>query len=69
MLESSLEGVAGLGPARRERLLVAMGSLDAVRRASYEELAALSWLPEEVARRIYDHFRAPEPPRPAKEAR
>ncbi len=67
MLESSLSGVAGLGPARRDRLLAEMGSLDAIRRASLEELTAFSWLPDEVARRIYDHFRAPEPPRPAKE--
>lgn len=66
MVASSLAGVAGLGPARRERLIMEMGSLDAVRQASLEELTALAWLPGDVARRLYDHLRAPGPPRPTK---
>ncbi|HUX04528.1 MAG TPA: excinuclease ABC subunit UvrC [Acidimicrobiales bacterium] len=66
MVASSLAGVAGLGPARRERLIVEMGSLDALRQASLEELTSLAWLPGDVARRLYDHLRAPGPPRPTK---
>jgi excinuclease ABC subunit C len=66
MVASSLEGVAGLGPARRERLLAAFGSLDALRRATREDLAALTWLPEDVATRLYDHLQAPRAPRPTK---
>ncbi len=69
MLQSSLEGVVGLGPVRRERLLEHFGTLAGLAQASREELAGLSWLPEDVARRLYDHFRAPHAPRPAKEAR
>ena len=63
---SSLSGVDGLGPARRERLLAAFGSLDALRHATLDELEALAWLPGGVARRLYDHLQAPAQPKPAK---
>ncbi len=66
MVASSLEGVDGLGPARRDRLLQAFGSLNALRQATFEELDALAWLPSDVARRLYDHLRAPTAPRPTK---
>jgi excinuclease ABC subunit C len=68
MVASSLEGVAGLGPARRERLLGAYGSLNALRQATFEELDALAWLPSDVAQRLYDHLRAPTAPRPTKDS-
>ena len=38
MVASSLTGVEGLGPARRERLLAHFGSLDALRPATLDEL-------------------------------
>ncbi|MGC8509943.1 MAG: excinuclease ABC subunit UvrC [Acidimicrobiales bacterium] len=63
MVASSLEGVRGLGAARRERLLASVGSLDALRACSLEDLRALSWLPDDVATRLYDHLRAPRGPR------
>jgi excinuclease ABC subunit C len=66
MVASSLEGVEGLGPARRERLLGAFGSLNALRQATLEELQALTWLPDDVATRLYDHLQAPSAPRPTK---
>jgi excinuclease ABC subunit C len=66
MVASSLEGVEGLGPARRERLLETFGSLNALRQATREELDALAWLPSDVATRLYDHLRAPTAPRPTK---
>jgi excinuclease ABC subunit C len=66
MVASSLEGVEGLGPARRERLLGTFGSLNALRQATLEELQALTWLPGDVATRIYDHLQAPSAPRPTK---
>jgi excinuclease ABC subunit C len=69
MVASSLEGVEGLGPARRERLLGAYGSLNALRQATLEELQALSWLPGDVATRLYDHLQAPSAPRPTKGSR
>jgi excinuclease ABC subunit C len=66
MVTSSLEGVEGLGPARRERLLAQFGSLNALRQATFDELDALAWLPSDVATRLYDHLQAPSSPRPAK---
>jgi excinuclease ABC subunit C len=56
MIASTLEGVRGLGPTRRERLVLEFGSLRALRQASLEELRAVTWLPEDVARRLYDHL-------------
>jgi excinuclease ABC subunit C len=56
MTTSALEGVAGLGPGRRTRLLRQYGSLRALRGASLEELLALPWLPDAVARAVYDHL-------------
>ncbi len=67
MVASSLEGVEGLGPARRERLLEVFGSLDALRRATPDELDAVPFLPSDVAARLYDHLRAPAVPGPTKD--
>jgi excinuclease ABC subunit C len=66
MVSTTLDGIDGLGPARRDRLMEQFGSLDALRHATYEELDALAWLPSEVARSIYDHLQAPGLPKPKK---
>jgi excinuclease ABC subunit C len=66
MVASSLSGIEGLGPARRERLLTDFGSLDALRQATLDDLVALAWLPGDVARRLYDHLQAPAQPKPTK---
>jgi excinuclease ABC subunit C len=63
MVASTLEGVVGLGHARRERLMEVFGSLEALRAATLAELEALAWLPDEVARRLYDHLQGPRGPR------
>jgi excinuclease ABC subunit C len=68
MVASSLEGIEGLGPARRDRLLETYGSLNALRQATLDELDALAWLPSDVAARLYDHLRAPTAPRPTKDS-
>jgi len=62
MIATVLDGVEGLGPKRRDRLMLVMGSLDNVRAATLEELQALPWLPAEVAQNLYDHVRAPTAP-------
>jgi len=56
MTRSALEGVPGLGPARRTRLLREFGSLRAVRAASLEDLRALAWLPDTVAAAVHAHL-------------
>ncbi len=61
---SVLEGVAGLGPARRARLLREFRSVKALGAASVEELEALPWLPDPVARALYERLHAPLRPTP-----
>jgi excinuclease ABC subunit C len=63
MVASSLDGIVGLGEARRDRLIETFGGLDGLRRATFEELDALAWLPHDVAKRLYDHLQGPSAPR------
>ena len=56
MTASSLDGIPGLGPARRERLVKALGGVRAVKAADLESLQALSFLPDAVAQAVYDKF-------------
>ncbi len=51
-----LDGVSGLGEARRRRLLAELGGAAAVRSASLDRLLGLGWLPERVARSVYDRL-------------
>jgi excinuclease ABC subunit C len=66
MVATTLQGVEGLGPSRRDRLLEQFGSLDALRQATLDELDALAWLPSDVATRLYDHLQGPGQPMPQK---
>jgi excinuclease ABC subunit C len=56
MTRSALDGIAGLGPARKARLVKELGGVNAVKRASLSELEALSWLPDEVAFNVHTHL-------------
>ncbi|CAB4709257.1 unannotated protein [freshwater metagenome] len=56
MVSSALDGIAGLGEARRKRIIKAFGGVNAVKKATLEELQAQSWLPEEVAQAIFNKF-------------
>jgi excinuclease ABC subunit C len=53
MTKSALDGVVGLGQARRKRLLKELGGVGAVRKASLDDLRALSWLPDAVATAVF----------------
>jgi excinuclease ABC subunit C len=53
MTGSVLDGISGLGPTRRKRLVTSFGGVRAVQRATLEELLALSWLPAPVAEAVY----------------
>jgi excinuclease ABC subunit C len=63
MTRSVLDDVPGLGPGRRSRLLKEFGSVKRLRELDEEQLVALSWLPERVARATYARLQglAPEP--------
>jgi excinuclease ABC subunit C len=53
MTKSVLDDIAGLGESRKKRLTKELGGVRAVQGASLEELLALPWLPEKVARSVY----------------
>jgi excinuclease ABC subunit C len=57
MVRGALEGVPGLGDARKQRLVKAFGGIRGVKAASLDDLLALPWLPDEVARRVHEHLR------------
>lgn len=63
MTRSELDGIPGLGPARRARLDAHFGGAAKVRAATLEQLLALGWLPDAVARAVHERLRgAPEAP-------
>jgi excinuclease ABC subunit C len=53
MTTSVLDGISGLGEVRRKRLVKELGSVKAVKAATLEDLQALPWLPDAVARAIH----------------
>jgi excinuclease ABC subunit C len=57
MTRSILDGIPGLGPTRKARLVKELGGVNAARAATLEQLHALSWLPDTVALAVYDGVR------------
>jgi len=53
MTKSALDGIDGLGPARKKRLTKEFGGVNAVKRAELADLKNLSWLPDEVAENVF----------------
>ena len=60
MVSSSLEGIVGLGELRAKRLVKDFGGVNAVKAATRDDLALLTWLPASVAESVYLRFH-PEP--------
>jgi excinuclease ABC subunit C len=54
MTASLLDGIPGLGPGRKKRLVKELGGVKAVRAASRESLGELSWLPDAVADAVFE---------------
>jgi excinuclease ABC subunit C len=53
---SQLDGIPGVGPARRKALLKAFGSISAIRAASIEQLSAVPGIPHAVALTIKENL-------------
>ena len=53
---SALDGIPGIGPRRRSALLRQFGSVDRIREASPEELAAATGMTQEQAKRIKEYL-------------
>ena len=56
MIRSVLEDIPGIGPKRRAMLLEKFGSIDAIRRASYEDLMALDGMTSSAAESVREFF-------------
>jgi excinuclease ABC subunit C len=56
MVSSALDGIEGLGEARKKKITQAFGGVNAVKQASLDDLRSQSWLPEAVAQAIFDKF-------------
>jgi excinuclease ABC subunit C len=59
MVVGALDGITGLGPKRRSRLVEQFGGLSGLRNASRDELLGLSWLPAEVGAAVFDRLHTP----------
>ena len=62
MTLGALDGVSGLGPKRRERLIEQFGGLAELRKVSKEELLGVSWLPAEVGASVFERLHTPMAP-------
>jgi excinuclease ABC subunit C len=56
MTTSLLDGLPGVGPARKRALLTHFGSPEAVVQASSEELQAVPGLPSKLGRELYTYL-------------
>ncbi len=59
MTLGALDGVAGLGPKRRARLIEQFGGLAALRNTTRDELVGVSWLPAEVGAAVFERLHTP----------
>ncbi len=62
MTVGALDGVPGLGPKRRERLIEQFDGLAGLRNASRDELLGVSWLPAEVGAAVFERLHTPQAP-------
>jgi excinuclease ABC subunit C len=62
MIAGALDGIPGLGPKRRARLIEQFGGLTGLRGTSREELRGVSWLPAEVGGAVFERLHTPLAP-------
>ena len=55
---SPLEGIAGLGPKRRQTLLKHFGGIQGITQAGVEDIAKITGISKKLAQDIYDEFHA-----------
>ena len=62
MTASVIDGVPGLGPGRKQRLLREVGSVKKLRELTEDELVARTWLPDAVAKAVFARLHGLETP-------
>jgi excinuclease ABC subunit C len=62
MTLGALDGVTGLGPKRRNRLVEQFGGLGELRKVTRDELMGLSWLPADVGAAVFERLHTPLSP-------
>lgn len=62
MTVGALDGVTGLGPKRRLRLVDQFGGLGELRKATRDDLVGLSWLPATVGAAVFERLHTPLSP-------
>jgi excinuclease ABC subunit C len=55
-MKSSLDGLSGIGPKRKKLLLRYFGSLEQIKRASIDDLSAVSGIGKNIAKSIYEEI-------------
>jgi excinuclease ABC subunit C len=58
LLQSDLEAIEGIGPAKKKNLIRQFGGIQEVKRASIEDLLTIKGINKALARRIYNFFNA-----------
>ena len=56
MKRSSLENIDGIGPTKAKKLLLAFGTLSALKNASEEEIAAVKGISVSDARSVFAYY-------------
>ena len=55
-IQSSIDGLSGIGVARKKTLLRYFGSLEQIKRASIQDLCEVSGIGENTAKSIYNEI-------------
>ena len=57
-LQSELDQISGIGKVRKKALLTEFKTIEQMRQATEEELAAIDGMDKRSARTVYEHFHA-----------
>ncbi|MDE2848041.1 MAG: excinuclease ABC subunit UvrC [Gemmatimonadota bacterium] len=56
MIRSELDNIPGVGPKRKQQLILALGSVENIRKCSEEELRTVQGVGKNAARKVYRYF-------------
>ncbi len=56
MIRSELDNIPGVGPKRKQQLILALGSVENIRKSTEEELKSVKGVGKDAARKVYRYF-------------